>query len=326
MAVTLKQVAQSVGVSYQTVWRAIHDGKGILPETRDSVLAAVERLGYRPNRVAGSLRTRRSGTIGLVMLDVRDAHAGEVTLGVEEEASRRGFSVLLANSQDDPAAERKAITTLIERQVDGIILSPAPQGDHHYLRALLPAGLPLVAINRATRGFDCHTVLSRDQDAELAARYLIRHGHRRIASLFGDISSNPLRGRHEAFIAELVRHKVPVKRAWILQSTNNASAARAAVQSLFRGRSRPTALFAASSRLTEGVLYGLRDLGLRHGADVEVVGFDTRYASLLDPPLPVLLQPALEMGRLAVEILSSVLDGTKGVEPEQHHLAVRGPD
>ena len=169
MAVTLKQVADQVGVSYQTVWRAIHDEPGILPETREAVLEAVSTLGYQPNHIAGGLRTRRSGSIGLIVLDVRDTHAAEVTIGVEEEAVKRGLSVLLANTGGDIEREKAAIRSLMERQMDGIILSPAAIGDHSYLKSALPRKFPLVAINRGLKAIRCTTVLSQDQDSRRAA-------------------------------------------------------------------------------------------------------------------------------------------------------------
>jgi DNA-binding LacI/PurR family transcriptional regulator len=323
MAVTLKQVAESAGVSYQTVWRAIHNGPGILPETRESVLAAAVRLGYQRNRIAGSLRTQKSATIGLVVLDVRDAHASEITLGVEEEATRQGLSVLFANSHDDVRRERGAVMSLMEHRVDGLILSPSTSGDHNYLRKAIPKGFPLVAVNRPIRIPRFHAVLSNDQDAELAARYLITKGHTKIAGVFGDLTATPMHGRHNAFVEELSRKKLSVRPSWILDGANTAEAGRAAVHRIFNSPRRPTSLFAASSRLTEGVLYGLRDIGLRHGCDVDVVGFDLRYAGLLDPPLPVLSQPAREMGRLAVDLLVRLLSGVS-VEA-LHRLPVSGP-
>jgi LacI family transcriptional regulator len=304
MPTTLKDVARKANVSYQTVWRAVHDRPGILPSTRESILRLASKLGYRPNRVAGSLRTKRSHTIGLVVYDVSNVYTAQLISGIEAEAARHGFSVLLISSGNEFEREREAVFSLLERGVDGLILSAANHGDRRYLRAGLPKGFPFVAINHAIAGLSAVTVSARNREAaRTAAMHLLGQGHTEIAGLFGGLANPSVRERHDGF-ADTVRDAgLSVHRDWIRTGANSVAFARETVQEMFASSPRPTALFASTHQLTEGALLGLHDLGLRRGKDVAVVGFDIRYAQLLDPPLPVLVQPAVEMGECASHVL-----------------------
>lgn len=315
MTITLKRVASEAGVSYQTVWRALHDAPGILPGTRTQVLEVASRLGYRRNVAASSLRTARTNTIGLVVLDVENRFTGQLVGGVEAAATECGCSVLLMNSGDDIGRERRAIEALTGRQVDGIILNPSSKGDHAYLLRDLPKGFPLVSINRAIPGVPSTTVESRHADMALATRLLVEQGHRSIGGLFGEAANTPFLRRRQAL--QRMLHAMPgMPDLWFRHGPNTASFAREAIKAMLSMPGRPTALVAGGNRLTEGVLLGLRDLGLRQGIDLAVIGFDLPYAGLLDPPMPVLLQPAAGMGRLAVDILVSLRDGRPAPSPD----------
>ncbi len=309
MSVTLKQVASDAGVSYQTVWRALHDAPGILPGTRAHVLEVASRLGYRRNSAASSLRTSRTNTIGLVVLDVSNAFTGQLVGGVEAAATAAGCSVLLMNSGDDIGRERLAIHALTGRQVDGIILNPSSKGDHSYLLRELPAGLPLVSINRPIPGVPSATVMSRHADVALAAHLLLERGHQRIGGIFGERANTPFHYRDLALRRALKGAGHAPQPQWFRHGANTVAFGRQATREILSLPVGPTGLVAGGNRLTEGMLLGLRDLGLRQGIDVAVVGFDLRYAGLLDPPMPVLLQPGHEMGQLAAETLLSMRAG-----------------
>lgn len=312
MAVTLKEVALEANVSYQTVWRAIHDVPGILPSTRDRVLQLATQLGYRPNRIAGSLRTKRSAMIGVVVFDVSNTYAAHMVSGIEGCAAKRGHSVLLMSSGDDFQRERRAILSLLDRGVDGLIVTASADGDHRYLHTELPSGFPLVAINHAIPGVPAVTVAARNLEAGAdAGRYLIKTGHRKIAGLFANLANSSARDRYEGLVQAMRKARVSVRRDWLQSGPNSIDFARQAVRKIFQGPNIPTALFGSTHQLTEGALLGLRDIGLRHGHGVNVVGFDIRYAPLLDPPLPVLLQPAQEIGEMAADALIDIISGKK---------------
>ncbi|MGF6771786.1 LacI family transcriptional regulator [Paraburkholderia sp. GAS199] len=308
-APTLKDVGRQAGVSYQTVSRVMNGSERVSPATRELVVAAAQQLGFRMNRVAGSLRTNRSRTIGLVMSDVANLFFAEVVGGVEAEAALNDYSVILANSGEDLAREGVAVMGLMERRVDGLIVAPA-EGEHRYLSRDLPERFPLVAINRMIEDYPCGAVLSDNEGgARLAVQYLIERGHTRICALAGSRGLMTSRERIAGFKTALKDARVPVRRDWIRFGGLQANSACAAALALLDTDDRPSALFATSNTIAEGALLAMRELGLQRNRDVEVIGFDdVPWARLVDPPMPVIAQDTHQIGRLAVRMLLGLID------------------
>jgi LacI family transcriptional regulator len=297
-AITLKDVAHEAGVSYQTVSRAVNGFSEVSPETRTRVLRIAERMGYRPNRLAGSLRTNQTKVIGLVMSDIENVFFTEIVGGVEAEATQRGYSVILANTRENLEQEQQVVTSLLERRVDGLVIAPTA-GDHAYLASLLPKKFPVVAINRMIDAIRCGGVMTDNAGgARCGVEYLIGRGHTRIAAIVAS--------------AELMTSRERLQgNEWLAAAGFFPEGGRRAAIKIFSMRERPTGVLTSSSRLSEGVLLGLKELGLRHGRDVEVIGFDNfPWAALLDPPMPVIAQPTHEIGRRAVRMLTDMIAST----------------
>jgi LacI family transcriptional regulator len=308
-AVTLKDVGREAGVSYQTVSRVVNGIAGVKEGTRKRVLEAAQKLGFHPNRVAYSLRTNRSKTIGLIMADIENVFFAEVVGGVEAEASRQGYSVILANSSEDLEREVRAVFGLMERRVDGLIIAPA-DGDHSYLKTALPQHFPLVAINRAIRELDCGAVLTDNETgARTAVQYLIDRGHEKIGAITASDNLMTSLERLKGFKAAMKNAHLPVHEDWISTSGGfRPEIAQMAARKILKLADRPTAIFASGNRIAEGTLLALRELGLNRDRDVEVIGFDNvPWARLVDPPMPVIAQPAHEIGQRAVKMLLGLI-------------------
>ncbi len=309
--ITLKDVAKASKVSYQTVSRAVNDLPGINAATRERVLKIAGELGYRRNGLAGSLRTNRSRAIGIVVSDIENTFFAEAVQAAETDARSRGYSVLLATSNEDLGREQEAVRALVERRVDGLIVAPS-EGDHDYLVRDLPSGLPLVAINRAIPEYPSGAVLLDNiKAARQATEVLIQRGHRRVGALIGDLTLMTSRERLKGFEEALHAGGAQRHGQWIRQAGLRRDTGRRAALELFGQTNRPTALFTSSNMLTEGALLALRDLGLRQGIDVEIAGFDLGYAELLNPPVPVMRQPTYEIGRKAVGLLIDLVEGIR---------------
>lgn len=307
--ITLREVAKAADVSYQTVSRAVNDLPGINPETRSKVLRVVKELGYRRNSVAGSLRTNRSRAIGIVISDVENTFFGEIVQSVETEAYERGYSVVLANSSEDLAREQAAVGNLLERRVDGLILAPAG-GSHDYLVTEAPANFPIVAINRALTERETASVLVKNSEgAREATEHLIRKGHRKIGALIGNLALMTSQERLAGFKEAMEAGGCDIRSEWIREGGIRRNTGRLAALEILSQPERPSALFASSGSLTEGALLAMRDLGLRHGFDIDLVGFDLTCWDLLTPPVPILRQPTYEIGRRAVRLLLDMIEG-----------------
>lgn len=308
---TLKDVARAAGVSYQTVSRAINGYAEISPQTRQKVLQITKRLGYRPNRLAGSLRSNQSKVIGLIVSDIENVFFAEVAAGVEAEARSRGYSVFLANSGEDITRERQAVTSLFERRVDGLIIAPA-EGDHAYLKSELPKKFPVVAINRSLELPEFGAVLTQNEEgARVAVQHLIDRGHKKIGAIVASLSLMTSRERLKGFQIAMSAAKLRIHQEWLATGGVRPEVARVAALKIFTMRDHPTAILTSSHRILEGVLLALKDLDLRHGRDVEIVGFDNvPWAGLIDPPLTIISQPTNLIGQEAVRMIVDMITGT----------------
>lgn len=312
---TLKDVARAAGVSYQTVSRAINARSDISSETRERIMEIIGRLGYSPNRLAGSLRSRHTKVIGLVVSDLENSFHAEVAVGVEAEAESQGYSVILANSGEDLIRERQAVRNLVERRVDGLIIAPA-EGDHSYIATEIPRAIPIVAVNRRLEYDRCGAVLLENEAAaRLAVEHLVSLGNSRIGAVIASPYLMTSTERLLGFRAALKAAGLPLKTEWLGagRSIMNPEGARAAALRILSLRERPTAFMTSSSRISEGVLLAVQELGMRHGRDVHIVGFDrTPWAALIDPPMPVIEQPTRHMGREAMRMLAGMISGSAG--------------
>lgn len=325
MQTTLKKVAERAGVSYQTVWRALHGEGRVSPETQERILRIAKELNYRTNRFATALRTNRSGTIGLVVLDVSNAFTGSVTRAIEKEARARGYTVSLANSDGMIEREREAVMGMLEHRVEGIIISGA-EGDNGYLANELPKGFPLVWINKPLPGLGLGGVGARNRDAGAAAAdYLVARGHKDLGGVFGPFANTPFQSRHDGFVEGLARHGLRHRKEWLAIGDNTIEFARAAFHRMMRRKSRPTGAFTTSYRLTEGVLLAIQDLGLERNRDIEIVGYDIQYAELLQPPVAVFRQPYEALARCAVERLTAGIEGKPLAELGDLPVPLCGP-
>src|SRR5215813_2599615 len=186
-AVTLKHVAEAAGVHFSTVSRALNPATRarVKPQIAARVLQTAQRLGYRTNALASSLRTRRSHVIGMVVPDIMSLLFPPILEGVEATLLKEGYMTIVANSANDPARHRRILTSMIERQVDGLILAAATLRDS-LLDDGIEARAPVVLINRTDESGRAPAVLNDDiRGIGLAVRHLAALGHGRIAHIAG---------------------------------------------------------------------------------------------------------------------------------------------
>ena len=310
--VTIYQVAREAGVSPSTVSNLLNGRPGrMLPQTRQRVEAAIERLGYRPNRAARQLRTGRIQVIGLVVPSVANPFWGTFARHLEAAALESGYHVLLCNSERDPDRERKYVEELWADGIRGVVLcSSLPSLEH--LMPIVRDGLGLVAFDRTAQVGDPETLVNISLDnvvgAQLATRHLLELGHKRIAFVSGSLRSVNRRERFRGFCEALeaagldpadspVWSGGPDERYGDLDV---AGLGRTAATELLSGERPPTAIVAINDMCALGVCAGIRDAGLRVADDVSVIGFDDIVlADLAAPALTTIRQPLPEMAAAA---------------------------
>jgi LacI family transcriptional regulator len=303
---TIKDVAKRAGVSPMTVSRVLNDASNVRPSTREKVLAAVEELGYVPSGVAKSLRSKRTHTLALLVPDGANAFWTTVARGVADAAQDRGYSVLLCNTDENPAKQQNYLDVVIRQQVDGVVIAPCDT-DAVNLDKLRRAGVPTVAIDRYIKGWDVDTVMG---DSIGGARALVRHliglGHERIAVLSGPATTSTASDRVVGYRIALAEAGLPYDPRLVKEGEYRALSGERLTQQLLGEGLAPTAIFAANNALLLGAILALEKRGLRVPQDIAMVCFgDLPNTSQFFPFLTVADFPSYEMGVNAAQLLFS---------------------
>ncbi len=300
-------MAAAAGVSASTASRALRESPLVGESTRLRVFEAARALGFEPNRIARSLRTRSSSSVGVVVPDVATVFWAAALKGAQDVLERAGYVVLVMSSEREPKRERAALRTLIAHRVDGILL--ATTGGYEP-----QPSVPVVFFDRLDPAASGRVAPANVEGMTLLFEHLRGHGHTLIAFVGGHPGSTSADERLAAFEGAVARAGFPPRsdylrhgdEAWSEASAERAAAALAALDE------RPTAIIAASDALAVGVLRALRAAGLRVPEDVALVSFDDPvFADLLDPPLTALSRHDREIGELAASMLLRLLAGER---------------
>ena len=323
MAVTIKDVARESGVNVSTVSRALNGEYGVHADTREQVVAIARRLGYRPNRVARGLVTGRSHTLALVVSDIRNPFFSEVARGAEDAACRAGYDLILCNSDLDPEKQMRYAQSLMEKRVDGILMNSVSALSRKQQEQLIALGVPIVLLNRTTARSAFSTICADNEaGGAMAAAYLLKLGHRKVAHLTGPRQHGNMTDRAKGFVNTLAAAPKPV-RPVVLHGKNNFQGGLELAQKLMAQHPGMTAVFAASDMMAFGVIRALMEAGLRIPEDVSVIGFDdVELAGIVHPPLTTIHQPKYEIGQAAVEILLRLSGGGPHQTPEHRLFGV----
>lgn len=303
--VTIYDVAALVGVSSSTVSRVMAGRGQIAASTRESVLDAVTQLGYRPNTVARSLASGATDTLAILLPDLTNPFFPELVGQIQSQAERKGITVLLCNTHNDPDIERRFLDTLLSHQVEhvlccGLALNRAAA------EASVRAGLNFIGIDRAVPAQGTYLVQSDNRrGAYLATKYLLELGHRRIAHIAGpvgiDVARQRRRGYQDALTEAGAYHE-----DLIVVAEFGEEAGAAAFRQLRARNVDETAVFAANDLVAIGALFAAHEIGLKVPDDLSLVGFDdislTKYVS---PQLTTVRQDVAALAEAAVNIVVS---------------------
>jgi LacI family transcriptional regulator len=307
---TMVDVAEMAGVSLKTVSRVVNDERGVRAQTAARVREAVTVLGYRANDTARNLRRRqRPATVGLVIEDVRNPFYSSIARAVEELARVHGHMVVIANSEEDPAAEQKAVSTLLERQVTGLLIVPAGP-DHGYLLDEIRHGTPVVFMDRPAQGVGADEVLIDNVGgAQRATEHLLAHGHRRIGVVGDPPTVYTVGERVRGFREAMAAAGVAVDESLVRLGGRDVVQAETATQELLSMAHPPTAVFTTNNRASIGALRALRG----RESTFALVGFDDfELADMLPVPVTVVKHDPAQMGRAGAELLFTRLSGDEG--------------
>lgn len=298
---TISDVARKAGVSKSLVSLVVRGGRHVSAVRREAVMRAAEELGYRPNAMARGLVQRRSGFLGVMVSDLHNPFFADVVDGIQGQAARAGYRVLVNTGNRSSEVEAEAVETLLQLRADGVILA-GPLVDDGTIVAASRA-VPVVVVGRAARAESVDSVTNDDRaGAEIAVEHCASLGHRRIAHIDGGRgagASDRCRGYETAMRRlRLTRH------IHVVTGSYTEAGGHAGAVLLLDRHPRPTAIFAANDLAAIGALNAIEERGLRVPEDVSLVGYDNTFlAALRHISLTTIHQPRLEMGQLAVSTL-----------------------
>jgi LacI family transcriptional regulator, galactose operon repressor len=309
---TLRDVAVAAGVHAATASRALNpETRGMVnSDTARRVLRAAETLGYRPNPIARSLKTAKSGTVGLVLPDLTNPLFPPIVRGIEDVLTPAGYSALIVSTDNDAQREQAQISSLLSRQVEGLIVATA-RVEHPLLQQLDEQGVRMVLVNRRTEGLEVASITPDDATGvELAVRHLASLGHRRIVHLAGPQTTSTGVVRARAFSTAIRAQGLDEDRALVAECEfwSEEDGARA-LRSVIDAGTEFTAVVAGNDLIALGCYDVFAERGIACPAEVSVVGFNNMpFLDKLAPPLTTVAIPhhqiGVEAGRMLLEAIN----------------------
>lgn len=310
----MKDIAAELGVSIATVSRALKDSPMISKERREMIQKFAREHDFRPNAVAESLRqsrTRSQRIIGVIVPELKHYFFSAVLSGIEEEASKQGYLVIAAQSQEDFEREASICEMMIANRVCGIIVSQAKNTrSYGHFTKLQKENIPLVFCDRICTGIDASRVVVDDyHGAYTAVKHLIDTGCKRIAFCGSSAKLEIMKNRLNGYRDALLHNKMEIDESLILECDNRAISEELIPQVLARP-DRPDGFFAINDDTAVGVIHVAKRCGLRVPEDVSVCGFTNGERALAcDPMLTTIDQRGPELGKQAADILISQVNG-----------------
>ncbi len=310
MTVTLKDIAERVGVTESTVSRVLNGVPKASKETCEKILKVAEELEYSPNQVARSLVKQKTHVIGLVISDIYNPYFAAVTGGIEEIASSYGYSLIISTTGGREKEELKYINVFKEKRVDGIIFMSGRMPDS-CLTEIKNSNIPTVVVARKIDDSVPSIHIDNIKESYKAVEFLIKSGHQKIAMIsgtFADVESGY--NRFLGYKKALEDYDLPFCDNYIAEGDFKLASGIEGMRKILKTKELPTAVFAGSDAMAVGAIKAIKATGLQVPEDISVVGFDNNIISkACDPELTTVGQPAKSLGKKAMEMLYKVIEG-----------------
>ncbi|MEB0039848.1 MULTISPECIES: LacI family DNA-binding transcriptional regulator [unclassified Pseudomonas] len=318
---TIKDVAALAGISYTTVSHVLNKTRPVSDEVRIKVEAAIITLDYVPSAVARSLKAKATSTIGLLIPNGSNPYFAELARGIEDYCERNGFCVILCNADDNPDKQRSYLRVLLEKRVDGLIVSSVG-GGIGMDEGLSAVRTPMVVVDRDLEGIVADLVrIDHELGAYLATCHLLDLGHRHIACICGPAKTSVAQMRLAGYRRAMFEAKVVVPEEWVVESDFTSPGGYQAAVGLL-DHNPPTAIFAGNDMIGIGVLRAAAERNVRVPGDLSVIGFDDiQMSRFVYPALTTVGQSILQLGEMAAEVLLRRISAPTDTAIEQRIVA-----
>ena len=302
--VTIKDVAKEAGVSIGSVSNVINNAPNITQETREKVLAAMEKLGYKPKTTIKPVKRQSMHCIGLIVPGINNPYYSELARGAEDVALKNQYGILQGNSDRFKEKEAQYIDLLLQKKVDGIIMAEPQMSPTDIVR--LSTRCPLVLLDVSMNLIGDFDIINIDDASGTRSgmELLYAYGHRRIAFISGILASEASRVRMETYTDFMESHGLGGQDDLLKHGTFSWPSGYATADELFRTVDPPSAVFAANDLMAIGAMKAAQERQMRIPHDVSIIGYDgIDTTQLMTPRLTSVRRPQYESGTLAVELL-----------------------
>nr|WP_276551449.1 ribose operon transcriptional repressor RbsR [Erwinia mallotivora] len=301
----MKDVARLAGVSTSTVSHVINNNRFVSDAVREKINAAITQLNYAPSALARSLKLNQTRTIGMLLTASSNPFYSEVVRGVERSCYERGYSLVLCNTEGDEDRLHRSLETLLQKRVDGLLIMCT---ESHIPPAEVLSRYPSIpSVMMDWSPFDGGSDIIQDNSllgGEMATRYLISRGYRRIACIAGPQDKTPARLRLEGFQQAMKTAGLPILPGYVVSGDFEFEGGYHAMNELLALNPLPQAVFTSNDAMAVGVYHALYQAGLVVGQNMAVMGYDDiELARYMTPPLTTIHQPKDELGELAIDTL-----------------------
>ncbi len=320
---TIKEVAKAAKVSVGTVSHVLSGASKVSSASRERVVNAIRALDYYPNHAARSLKTRQTQLLGMVISDITNPYFPLVARGAEDAALEHGYLLVASNTDHQVEREKRVLTVLRNRRVDGILLVVAPNGgDIRHIEEITASGTAIVCLDRIPAGLKLSSVtVDAIQGTEMCLRHLIAMGHRSIAIVTGNMQLQNAVDRLQGYRNALREAGLPEDETLILKGDFKFASGYLLTKELMLGPRRPTALFVSNGVMGLGALKALKEMSVRCPEDLAIAVFDELPgAGSFSPEVTAVVQPAYEIGFQGAKLLIEQIESGKRDQVVEVHL------
>ncbi|MEO5910418.1 MAG: LacI family DNA-binding transcriptional regulator [Pelobium sp.] len=309
---TIKDIADALKVSTSTVSRALRDSHEISQKTKDKVLKYAKEVNFTHNAFAVSLKMGRSNSIGVLICDVTNPFIAQLIDGIESVANQTDYHIMISQSHDEHERELNSLANLMQKSIDGLIISVAGKSkNHQHLSDLQEKGFPLVFVDRVVKSIKAPKITSNNYEASFqATEFLIKKGCKRIVHLGPAKQLYIAQERNRGYLGALKKHHIPIDERYIKYCDfggKNIEELENILENLLQMKERPDAIFISSDRLSHQCLMYLKKI--KKDQELALAGFcNTELVELFSPEFSYIRQPGFEMGKASIQTLINLIE------------------
>lgn len=322
--ININELAKRLNLSKGTVSKALHDSYEISEETKTKVLLLAQQLHYIPNPYASSLRRKKSNTIGVVIPEVADSFFSHAVKGIESVAREKGYHVLIYLSYESFEREKAILNDFTSGRVDGVLMSVSSETpDGRHVEEMMEKKIPLVFFDRVLDDANTVKIVTNDFESSCeATNHLLQRGCSKIAYLSISPHLNIINKRMDGYKKALCDKGIRLSNGNVVNCSNDNEKNYTLLKKILKQKNRPDGIIASVEKLTPPVYLACKDLGLRIPEDVKLISFSNlETASILNPSLSTITQPAYEMGKMAASFLFKAI-GKKSFQLRNEEVVI----